>query len=106
MAKFTQISNLKRSRYRYGGKTLFYSTYKVKKGNLVDVSKFVTKIKNKIAEKYPNAKMSVPIKYSTCGHPVTTPFFGVNEETIIRAPYDYNGEENKIEEIMINFILR
>lgn len=106
MKKFTQTVHQKKSMYRYGGKTLFYSTYKVKNGNLVDVSKFVTKIKNKIAEKYPNAKMSVPIKYSTCGHPITTPFFGVNEETIIRAPYDYNGEENEIEQISINFILR
>ena len=103
-SKFKKISVLP-SKLKYGGKDLYCVKYDVKKGNYTDVVKFVTKLKNETAKTNQTAKMSVSIKYSSIGHPVSAPFFGVNEETSVRAPYDFSSESDSIECFVVQFCL-
>lgn len=89
---------------RYAGKDVFTFKVTAENAKYTDMYQHVNVIKDKLASKYPTAKMNVAIKYSSMSKPISAGYFSVDDDADVKAPYDYADEDDDIEHFYISFV--
>ena len=90
-------------RVHKGNRIIYAQEVKVKNATYSDVKEQVEKMKNKLKKSRPNAMMNVAIKYESVNVPMSSKFFDVSGEVDLKAPYDYQQDEDPIQYLYIQF---
>ncbi len=99
-----EASATRASKVPYAGKQMYYTYVKAtRKASYDDMKKYIEKIRNDMKPRFPDAMMNVAIKYSSKGNPVSAGFQSITDELVLKAPYDYQSEEDPVEGFFIQF---
>lgn len=103
-AKF-DLNPFKSTGIRYNEKDMYASKVTAHNAKYEDMYKYVNKQRKKLLKEHPNGKMNIAIKYSSQSKPISAGYFPISDEPDIKAPYDYQDEDDLIDSFYIQFTM-
>ena len=90
-------------RLHLGNRIVYAQEVKVKNATYTDIKERVEYLKNKLKKTKPDAMMNVAIKYESRSDPMSSKFFSVGGEVDLKAPYDYQQDDDPISHFYIQY---
>ena len=103
-AKF-ELSPFKSTGIRYNKKDMYSAKVTTYNTKYQDMYKYVDEQRKKLLKKYPEGMMNIAIKYNSQSKPISAGYSSIADLPDLKAPYDYQDEDDPIESFYIQFTM-